>query len=285
MNKKRVLREILDFTIVTLGVTMFSVALTVFLSPNEVSPGGIAGLASVIADVLHLPIGVMTVTLNLPLIIWGFVKIGKAFIIRTTFATVTMSVLIDLCDWLLPEYSGDRLLAALYGGFIGGIGLALVFLRGSSSGGTDIAAKIISKKYPHFSIGKMVLILDATVIVIAALVYRSFETALYTMITIFISSRAIDSIIYGADRGKLVFVVTSVPEKIKQAIYSSVGRGVTIIPAKGGYSDTERAVIMCAVRINEASKLHRAVAECDKNAFIMIGEAGDISGEGFEKSI
>ncbi len=284
MTKKRILREATDLLIVTVGVTVFAIALTVFLAPNEVSPGGIAGLASVISDIVHLPIGTLTIALNLPLIIWGFVKLGGRFIIRTSIATVLLSVIIDLSDWLLPEYSGNRLLAALYGGFLSGIGLALVFLRGSSTGGTDIAAKIISSKFPHFSIGKMVLIFDAIVIIIASIVYQSFETALYTMITIFISSKMIDEIIYGADKGKLVFAVTNEPNNIKQAIYDSVGRGVTIIPAKGGYSDTERSVVMCAVRINEATKVHRAIAEADKDAFIMIGEAGDISGEGFEKS-
>ena len=118
--------------------------------------------------------------------------------------------------------------------------------------------------------GRMVLILDAVVIIIASVAYQSFETALYTMLTIFISSKVIDEIIYGADKGKLIFVVTKEPDRIKQAIYDSVGRGVTIIPAKGGYSDTDRAVVMCAVRINEAAKLHRAVADADKESFIMV---------------
>ncbi len=284
MSKKRIFREILDLLIVTVGVTLFSVALTVFLAPNEVSPGGVAGLASVISELIPLPTGTLTILLNLPLIIWGFIKLGSKFIIRTTVATVILSVMIDLSDWLLPEYSGDRLIAALYGGIISGIGLALVFMRGSSTGGSDIAAKIISTKYPHFSIGKMVLIFDAMVIIIASIVYKSFETALYTMITIFLSSWAIDSVIYGADKGKLLFIVTAKPDEIKQAVYDSVGRGVTVIPAKGGYSNSERSVIMCAVRINEATKVHRAVAECDREAFIMIGEAGEISGEGFEKN-
>lgn len=284
MNRKRIMREVLDLVIVTFGVAIYSVALTVFLVPNEVSPGGVTGLAAVIGDLIHQPIGLITIALNLPLIIWGFVKIGTAFIIRTSYATFIMSVLIDVSDALLPAYSGNRLLAALYGGFLAGIGLALVFLRGSSTGGTDIAAKILSNKFPRFSMGRMVLILDAVVIIIASVAYQSFETALYTMLTIFISSKVIDEIIYGADKGKLIFVVTKEPDRIKQAIYDSVGRGVTIIPAKGGYSDTDRAVVMCAVRINEAAKLHRAVADADKESFIMIGEAGEISGEGFEKN-
>lgn len=284
MNRKRIMREVLDLVIVTFGVAIYSVALTVFLVPNEVSPGGVTGLAAVIGDLIHQPIGLITIALNLPLIIWGFVRIGTAFIIRTSYATLIMSVLIDVSDALLPAYSGNRLLAALYGGFLSGIGLALVFLRGSSTGGTDIAAKILSNKFPRFSMGRMVLILDAVVIIIASVAYQSFETALYTMLTIFISSKVIDEIIYGADKGKLIFVVTKEPDRIKQAIYDSVGRGVTVIPAKGGYSDTDRAVVMCAVRINEAAKLHRAVADADKESFIMIGEAGEISGEGFEKN-
>lgn len=280
--KNKILREALDLLLVTTGVALYAVALTVFLEPSQISPGGVTGLASVISDIINLPTGVLTLLLNLPLFIWGFAKIGSKFIIRTIIATVIMSVLIDIFGTLLPSYSTDRLLASLYGGFIGGVGLALVFLRGSSTGGTDIAAKIISTRFPHFSIGRMVLLLDAVVILCAALTYRSFETALYTALTIFISSKAIDSIVYGADKGKLVFIVTSYPDKIKQAIYSSIRRGVTILPARGGYSNDDRAVVMCAVRINEAVRLHRAVTECDKSAFIITGEAGEISGEGFE---
>ncbi len=284
MSKKVVLREVIDLLIVTVGVALYSIALTVFLAPNEVSPGGVTGLAAIIADLVHLPIGVLTIALNLPLIIWGFIKIGTKFIIRTSIATVIMSVLIDLFDYLLPEYSSDRLLASLYGGFLAGIGLALVFVRGSSTGGTDIAAKIISSRFPHFSMGKMVLLLDAIVIIISTVVYQSFETALYTMLTIFISSKAIDSIIYGTDKGKLVMIVTSMPDEIKQAIFKSLDRGVTVLPAKGGYRGDDRAVVMCAVRINEATKLHRIVSECDRSAFIIVTEAGEIRGEGFEKS-
>ncbi len=283
MNKKNILREITDLAIVTLGVAMYAVALTFFLAPNGLSTGGVTGLATVIGDFFHLPIGLLTIALNTPLIVWGFIKIGKKFIIRTAIATIIMSVLIDLFDFILPVYNGDRLLAALYGGFISGIGLALVFLRGSSTGGTDIAAKIISSRFPQFSIGKMVLLLDAIVILISAIVYRSFETALYTTLTIFISSKAIDSIVYGADKGKLVMIVTSMPEKITQAIFDALDRGVTIIPAKGGYKGDDRSMLMCAVRITEATKLHRIVNECDKSAFIIVTDAGEIKGEGFEK--
>ena len=284
MTKKVILREALDLLIVTAGVSIYALALTVFLSPNRVSPGGVTGLASVLSTLVHLPIGILTIAFNLPLIIWGFIKVGAKFIVRTSIAIFIMSVIIDLFDAILPKYNDDILLATLYGGFLSGIGLALVFLRGSSTGGTDIAAKIISSRFPRFSIGKMVLMLDAIVIIVSTVVYQSFETALYTILTIFISSKVIDGIIYGADKGKLVMIVTSYPNEIKQAIFDSLERGVTILPAKGGYKGDDRSVVMCAVRINEATKLHRIVSECDRSAFIIVTEAGEIRGEGFEKT-
>lgn len=282
-KRKKIAAVLADTVIIAAGTALFSAALTVFLIPSDISPGGVTGLATIISSLTRLPAGVLTLALNLPLFIWGWLKIGSKFIVKTIAATTVMSVWIDLFTAVLPAYRGDRLLASLYGGFMCGIGLALIFLRGSSTGGTDIAAKIISARFPRFSIGKMVMMLDAVVILCAAVAYRSFETALYTTLTIFISSKAIDGIVYGADKGKLVFIVTSRPDEIKQALYSSIRRGVTVISARGGYSGSSNSVLMCAVRINEAARLHRAVSECDKSAFMIMTEAGEISGEGFAR--
>ena len=270
-----------DSVLIGLGTALYAVALTVFLEPSGISPGGVTGLAALISHITSLPTGLLTAFLNLPLLIWGFKQLGGKFILRTAIATIVMSVWIDLFAALLPVYEGDRLLASLYGGFLGGSGMAMVFLRGGSTGGTDIAAKILSKRFRGFSIGRMVLILDGIIILLVAVVYRSFESALYTALTIFISTKVIDSAVYGADRGKLVFIITQKTEKVTHSIYSHLARGTTILSAEGGYTNEETILILCAVRVNEAATLHRAVKEADDKAFVVIAEAGEILGEGF----
>jgi len=270
-----------DSVLIGLGTALYATALTVFLEPSGISPGGVTGLAALISHITSLPTGLLTAFLNLPLLIWGFKQLGGKFILRTAIATLIMSAWIDLFAALLPVYEGDRLLASLYGGFLGGTGMAMVFLRGGSTGGTDIAAKILSKRFRGFSIGRMVLLLDGIIILLVAVVYRSFESALYTTLTIFISTKVIDSAVYGADRGKLAFIITQKTQEITDSIYTHLARGTTIISAEGGYTNNKITLILCAVRVNEAATLHRAVKEADDKAFVVIAEAGEILGEGF----
>ncbi len=280
--KRVVTRQFLaDFLFIGVGTALYSAALTIFLQPSAISPGGVTGLASLTGQITRLPTGVLTAVLNLPLIIWGFRRLGGSFVLRTAVATLIMSVWIDLFDALLPHYSGDRLLAALYGGFLGGAGLAMVFLRGGSTGGTDIAAKIIAKRWPQFSVGKGVLLLDGIIILLVAVVYSSFESALYTTLTIFISTRVIDSVLCGNHRGKLAVIITDRPKEVTEAIFDNLERGVTHLQATGGYSHSPRTMIMCAVRVNEVTALRRAVAHADEGAFAVIAEAAEILGEGF----
>ena len=281
MNKIKRITALADVVLILVGTAVYSAAVTVFLEPAGISPGGVTGIATAMGELSGLPVGLLVLVLNIPLLIWGYIKLGGSFMLKTVISTVLLSVWIDLFAVLLTPYGGDRLLAALYGGFLSGAGLAMVFLRGGSTGGTDIAAKIISMRFARFSIGILVLLLDAFVILLAAVVYRSFETALYTTLTIFISTRVIDSIVYGADRGKLAFIVTEKPEAVTDSLYSALHRGVTLVPARGGYSKDSRTVLLCAVRVHETARLRRAVKESDGRAFLILTEAGEISGEGF----
>ena len=193
-----------------------------------------------------------------------------------------MSVLIDITAAFLPQYRGNTLLACLYGGLLTGAGLALVFMRGATTGGTDIIAKLVNKKFKFLSIGRVILILDFFIITASAIVFKSIESALYAIIMIFASSRIIDSTLYGADRGKMLFIVTSKPEELSKAIMKSVSRGVTILDGKGAYSNDLRYILMCAVRRHEASKVHEIIKSIDDKAFIITTEAGEITGEGFK---
>ncbi len=281
INKKGKLAA--DVVIVSAGTALYAAALTVFLQPSGISPGGVTGLAAIAGGLTSLPTGVLTALFNLPLLIWGWRQLGSRFVVGTAATTLLLSVWIDAFAAILPGYSGDRLLAALYGGFVGGVGLAMVFLRGSSTGGTDIAAKILARRFPRFSLGKVVLLLDGVIILLSVVVYKSFETGLYTALTIFISTKVIDSAVYGADRGKLALIVTADPQQVTQQIFDRLGRGVTLLSAHGGYSKSTTSLIMCAVRVWEVADLRKAATDADPAAFAVIVEAGEILGEGFNR--
>lgn len=272
---------IADYLLMTVGTALYAIALDAFLLPNRVSPGGVAGLASLANYLFRLPTGTLTLLMNLPLFLWGGIKLGWRFLRKTAFATVLMSVFIDLADVFVPAYVGDRMLAALYGGLIGGAGLAMVFLRGGSTGGFDILAKIITVRFPLMPIGRMILMLDGIVVACAMAAYRDVETALYTIVALYVTSRVIDGAIYSAQRGRVAIIITEHPKQLVSQIFDTVGRGATLLDAKGGWRGNPCGVVLCAIRISEVSKLLRAVREADNHAFVVLADASEIAGEGF----
>ena len=283
VKKSKIATFLLDYAAFFTGCAIYSLALNAFITPNQISPGGITGLAAILNHLFAVPTGLTLLVLNIPLLILGIVKFGLKFLAKTISATVILSVLIDVGGAFIPAYVGNRLMSAVYGGVLSGLGLSLVFLRGGTTGGTDIVAKIINLRFPFISMGRMMLILDVIVTVLAALAYRNVETGLYTVFTIFATSRVIDSILYGADRGKLAFIVSDQPRALADGILRHMGRGVTVLRGKGAYTGAEKDVLLCAVRQHEAGRLHTVVKRIDPHAFMIMSEAGEIIGEGFKQ--
>ena len=190
---------------------------------------------------------------------------------------------------LLPfsfEYQGDTFLASIFGGLLSGVGLAVIFFRGGTTGGTDIIARNIHKRIPHISVGTVILICDAVIFVAAAVVYGSIESALYAVITVFVSTKVIDALIYGFshDNGKLVYVISEKYNELSEEIIEQVGRGVTMLNAQGAYNRDEKKVLLCAVRPSQVHRLKSLVLSIDEKAFIIVTTAGAINGNGFENS-
>lgn len=281
MDSKSFRRLLGDGIGMTLGTALYAVALDVFLIPNRISPGGVAGFAAIANTLLGTPTGLVTVLLNLPLFVWGGIGLGWRFLRKTAYATLAMSVFLDLFELWLPTYTGDRLLACLYGGLIGGVGLAFVFLRGGSTGGFDIVAKLLSVRFPLLSLGRIILLLDVAVVAAATLAYRDAETALYTVVALFLTTRALDGLLAGAERGRLAIVITRKAPLVIDRIFDIVGRGATLLEGQGGYNGNDTGVVLCALRSGEVSRLHRAVREADEHAFLILAEVGEIAGEGF----
>ena len=265
------------------GSAVYAVSVNVFTAPNGIAPGGITGVATIFNYLFGIPIGLFIFILNIPIFIIGTKKLGFKFLSKTIISTLLLSAAVDGFSAFLPAYRGDKLLACIYGGVLSGTGLALVLLRGSTTGGTDIIAKLFHIKFPYISMGRIILLLDAVVIAFAAIAWHNIENALYAMIAIFTSTLIIDNILGGADKGKVVLINSRFHGEISREIMSRMGRGVTILQGSGGYTGSERRVIMCAIRRQETARINKIIKLIDKEAFVVTFEAGEILGEGFKR--
>ena len=273
---------IIDIFFWTLGCFIYASAVTMFISSNEISPGGVTGIATALGFLLKIPSGILLFMLNIPILIIGFIKFGGLFIIKTAVASSLLSAALTVTDLTLPSFSIDMILAAIFGGILMGIGLSLIMLRGATTGGIDIIAKLINRKYRHLTFGRLILLMDGFVIIFAAVIYKNIESALYSVIAMYGTSYVMDMILYGSDKGKIVHIVTNSPNEICKGIGNRLKRGVTVLSAKGGYTGKDRALLLCTVRRHEVSALYEIINECDDRAFIIVGDAGEIIGEGFK---
>ena len=276
-------KRIIDYLAYLLGGVLISISISCFAAPNDIAAGGFSGIATLLNYLFRVPIGISVLIMNIPIFIIGGRHFGGRFIIKSLIATVIMSIFIDLSSLFLPIYTGDSLLSAIFGGVLSGTGLAVIFVRGATTGGVDIIAKIINSRFPFFSMGRLILVLDAVVVIAAALVYRNIESGLYAVVMIFVQSKTIDWIVYGMDKGKVLLISSQNYREIAFEIMNKMHRGVTILQAKGAYTDKTMPMIMCAVRPFETSSLHKIVKSIDSHSFIITLEAGEIIGEGFRE--
>ena len=272
-----------DYLVIFAGAVLYGISVAMFTSPNNVAPGGLTGVATMLNYMFSLPIGIMIFVMNIPLFIWGFIENGKGFLTRTLVATALVSVMIDVLTPILPAYTGDTILAAGFGGVLNGLGLGLIFYRGGSTGGTDIIALNLHKHFPFISTGTIILVSDILVLLMVFFVYHSIENVLYALLVIFISIKVIDAVSYGTSRGngKLMFVISDNYEEVSANIMKNLKRGVTYLNGEGAYSGKDKKVIMCAVRPQEAYKITSGIKNVDPNAFIIVTTAGAIKGRGF----
>lgn len=256
-----------------------------FTAPNHIASGGVTGVSIVLNYLFGTPIGTMAFIINIPIFIWAIIEIGYKLVAKTFVATLLSSLAIDMMGVIIPPYEGNPMLAAIFGGVLEGVGLSLVFMRGGTTGGTDMVARLLGRHFRHLSMGKLMLGVDFLVIVFSGFAFRSIESALYAMLTIFVSTRLIDSILYGTDmgNGKVLFIMSEKNKEIAQTILRDLDRGVTALKSRGVYSGREGEVLLCAVRRYEVCKVNDIVHSADPNAFIIVGEAGEITGEGFRE--
>ncbi len=283
-RKAQWIEWIIDWTLYMVGCALYAAAIALFTAPNEIAPGGISGVATLLNHLIpSLPIGLTVIVINIPIIIVGWIVLGRNFVIKSAINMLVSSVMIDVIAAYVPPFqNGDILLVVIAGGALVGAGLGLLFMRGASTGGTDILAQLLERKIRHIPIGRFMLLLDGLVIAASVFVYGHIENALYAGVFIFVSSTLIDTIVYGNDKGKMVLISSTKEQEIVDAIIQKMDRGVTKLNAVGGYTGKPRDMLLVAVRRNEVHKLKMLVYEQDPHAFFIVTTTDEVLGEGFK---
>lgn len=275
----------LDIIAFIVGSVLLAFSVQYFSAPNNISVGGVTGIATMANFLVggKLQIGTLVLILNLPLFIACRVILGRSFFVKTLWGTVISALMMNIFDWVhLPVYHDNMLLAAIFGGVIGGAGIGLIFLRGGTTGGIDIASRLIKTKIPHYEIGKIMLVLEALILICTTFVYKNIDNALYSVISIYTSSVAIDTILYGIDNGKTLIIISDGGRKISKRIMDEMGRGVTLLKGEGAYTEEEKDVVMTAIRRQDMFKARQIVHEEDPKAFIIVCETSETIGLGFK---
>ena len=266
-----------------LGSTLFALGFALFLAPNSINTGGISGLAMVLVEVLGFgSVGSLSILVNLPLFVLGGLKIGRRFFAGSLLGMLLSSVLIDAFSGL-SFATPEPLLGVLYGGVICGLGLGVVFVSGTSTGGSDILVRLLKLRWRNVPIGQISMCFDALVVVLTGLVFRDVRNALYTGVTVFIIGKVIDAVVYRFDYSKVVLIISPEYEAIAQAIGEKLDRGATFLHGEGSYSHQNTKVVLAAVKRQQLTELKELVMELDPNAFVIVQEAHQVLGDGFAR--
>lgn len=276
--------KLLNYLQIVLGTAVMAAALDIFLIPLGITAGGVSGLATVISHisegVFYIPTGTLIFILNIPILLIGRKSFGLIYIVRSLFGTLCLSAATDLLSFLKPVTS-DMLLSSLYGGALLGIGMGLVFRADATTGGTDIAAQVLKKHFPHFSVGRLVMLIDAAVILLTGAAFGSSESVLYSAVALFVCTHMLDILTEDGDLAKLVLIVSDMPEAISARISAELGHGSTALMAYSHYSRTEKTVLMCVVKKYETRRLKELVIGTDNSAFFVISDVMETVGNGF----
>lgn len=253
---------------------------SVFLLPNQLSSGGFSGISTIVYYLLNVPIGITILILNIPLIFIAYFRIGKIFLLKAIFGTVLFSIFLDIFE-KIPVITSDRLLACIYGGIASGIGTALILKANASTGGTDLISYIIKSYNPNYKSSNLIVLADIIIIGLNVLFFKQIEIGLYSAITIYIMGKMIDIIFEGIDFTKTIFIISPKYADISLKIANEVKRGTTGIYSRGMFTQKENLMLLCVGTRNEVGKIKNIVKEIDPTAFIIICNAREALGKGF----
>ena len=282
MKTIRVRELALDLVYAVIGSALVGAAVSIFTVPNDIAPGGVSGLATALASITPIHVSAWNLIMNVPLLIGCWRLLGRHSLIFTLISTALLSLFIELFEQLVPGYTNTVLLASVFGGVLSGLGVGILFLRGLSTGGTDLAALMLHKAFPNVPNGTLLLLADAAVVLVAVCVFRDIEVALYSTITIYVSSKVIDALAQGVDYAKVIYIITSEGEKVNAALCEQTDRGTTVIPAVGGYTKNDKQLVITVTRRNVLSQTLRVIKQADPRAFTFVTDSTEVHGEGFK---
>ena len=274
---KTYLKNLFMFVI---GITLTAIAIAQFTLPNKIVGGGVSGISTILYHVMRVEPGISTAVINAILLAVGLKVLGKRFVVATLAGVGLLSILVQLFLYL-PPITTNVALASVFGGVFYGVGIGLALAAGGSSGGTDILGRILQHFMPHFPIGMLIMAVDGVVIALSYVFFGNLELTLFGIVTLAVSTYAIDGVIRKLNVSKLAFIVTDKGEEIANKLVSTSPRGCTIINTVGAYTHKDNKMLVCALKDDELPAFQRKIVEMDPNAFIIYSESSQIVGNGF----
>ncbi len=278
-------KTLLDYFLMFVGAALFSISFNLFVRDTQIAMGGITGISMILNYFFpSLSMGLLTLLVNIPFLVLGVIKVGGNFMTKTIFTSVSLSIVMALTEWI-PPLTTDPLLCSVYGGLGTGAGIGLVFLRGGSTAGSDIVGIVAKQRFAGISIGKLVLVTDTIIVLLAAFAFRNVNSVLYAIIKMYAASIATDGILYGFTTDKLAFIISDKAKDLASLVIQRVGHGATILNGEGAFTNKPRKILMCAINPNQIGRLKDIVRETDENAFMIVTSTHEVLGFGFKPNI
>ena len=267
-----------------LGCLSISIGINMFLAPHTIAPGGLSGLSVVVSKLTGLSVSTVMIIMCIPLVICSVKILGKKDSIKTLIGTLTLSLMIKLTSSLSTiSATEDPLLAAISGAIFLGAGIGIVFSVDGSTGGTDLIALMINRIFPSIPLSKCLTFIDGMVVLSAGIANRNIETGLYSAIALFVVIKMVDVIISGVDHSKAFMIITDEEEKLREAIFNDIKRGVTVLDARGGYTNRDKNILLVVVQKKQEVHLKKLIKRVDSKAFIIVSDVHEVLGEGFKE--
>lgn len=282
MNKINIKTLAWDVFIDFAGGLLIAIGIYNFAVNAEFPMTGISGIALILYHLFGLPMGVMTIVMNVPIALACYKILGREFFIKSVKTIVITSVTLDVIAPLLPTYNGDRMLAAICCGVFLGLGYGIIYMNNTSTGGVDFITMSVRAKRPHVSLGKIAFVVDAAVVLLGGAVYKNVDGIIYGLIISFLLSAVVDKLMYGIDAGKMTLIVTERGQEVADVIDQVTERGSTLLKGEGSFSHREKEVVMCACNNKQMYKIRKMVKKVDPLAFTVIMESNEVVGEGFK---
>lgn len=284
MTKHTLSRVARDYAWIFLGSVLYSVSFDWFYVPNQIGFGGLTALGMILNHFAPaIPIGTVVLVLNIPLFLLGWKFLGGHTLVSSLFAMTATSVLVDLIAAVYTFPPMDPMLAAIFGGVSLGVSLGMIFSKGATTGGTDLTARLLKIPFAWLPVGKLLMAVDLLMLLAVSIAFRSMNSAMYGMISLYISTMVMDGVLYGMDRSKVAYIVTSRPQEIAAEIDRQMDRGATFLHGEGSFSGEEKLVLMCAFKQKQIVPLKALVHELDPEAFLIVCDAHEVLGQGFRR--